>query len=282
MSFLLLLALLTAGPVEGTQNNMTQVLTAAQAETAWGGGCKPLGLKAVKFDGLLFNWINHNGAIEAFIALGAIFTKHGYDVRAIDTGTYNCRTIKGTNTLSRHAKPTAIDINWKSNPDGSRLVTDIPRAIVDEVLAMRTNSGEQVWRWGGDWDSRPETPHGYYDAMHFELIAHPNDLNTGIATQQSEEDMEFIIGVLKGQNMAFYRAVNNKTGHPFADADIWGSDYAGTKPTDEEWRVHVPAIFGAVMQAGVFFEGSDAADDTARTEALRAHARLDALKGFNF
>ena len=184
---------------------MAQVLTAAQAEAAWGPGCKPRGLTTVKVDGLLFSWIKHDGAVKALEALSSVLVRHDYEVRAIDTGTYNCRFISGTSTLSRHAKPTAIDINWKTNPDGSRLITDMPRAMVNEIVALRTVSGEQVWRWGGDWDTRPETPHGYYDAMHFELIAHPDDLDTGI------EDMALSAEVEEFVNMLYEKQLATKT-----------------------------------------------------------------------
>lgn len=243
MRFLLPLLLLVTGVVqENPEIEVTQVLTAAQADEAWGSGCKPIGVKAVKFDGLLFNWINHSGAIEAFIKLGDIFTKHGYEVRAEDTGTYNCRFIKGTTTPSRHGKPTAIDVNWTDNPAGARLVTDIPAAIINEAVAMRTNSGEQVWRWGGDWDTRPDTPHGFYDAMHFELIAHPDDLDTGIAeggddmalTPKEENTVRDLLAALEA-NGAGTQA--SRQGLLDRMAKI-GNNYPTTPPPSSEGHTH--------------------------------------------
>ena len=64
--------------------------------------------------------------------------------------------------------------------------------------------------------------------------------------------MEFIIKVLKGQTMAFYRALAAKTLVPRGDPNYWGSDYAGTKPNDQEWRDAADDLFGAALQAGVF------------------------------
>lgn len=92
--------------------------------------------------------------------------------------------------------------------------------------------------------------------------------------------MDLIIQVLKGQNMAFWQAVNNKTGHPFADADIWGSDYPGTKPSDETWRAYAPVLLGAVLQAGVFTEGAGGFNDAQiRTLALEAGREVFVEKG---
>ena len=67
--------------------------------------------------------------------------------------------------------------------------------------------------------------------------------------------MEFIIKVLKGQTMAFYRFMQDKTGVPGGNPDYWGSDYTGTKPNDQEWRDAADDLFGAALQAGVFTSG---------------------------
>ena len=67
--------------------------------------------------------------------------------------------------------------------------------------------------------------------------------------------MFFFFYVLKGQNMAFYRALQAKTGAPGGLADYWGSDYTGTKPNDQEWRDAADDLFGAALQAGVFTSG---------------------------
>ena len=67
--------------------------------------------------------------------------------------------------------------------------------------------------------------------------------------------MEFIIKVLKGQTMAFYRALAAKTLVPRGDPNYWGSDYAGTKPNDQEWHDAADDLLGAALQAGVFGHG---------------------------
>lgn len=120
-------------------------------------------------------------AVPAVWELGARFRLHSYEVRPGVTGAYNCRPQTGSNTvMSSHAYGIAVDVNWDTNPyNRVKLVTDMPRAMIEDIEAIRTTAGVQVWRWGGDWDGRPETPHSNYDAMHFELVATPAQLLGG-------------------------------------------------------------------------------------------------------
>jgi peptidoglycan hydrolase-like protein with peptidoglycan-binding domain len=87
--------------------------------------------------------------------------------------TGNCRKITGGSGYSLHAYGIAADLNWSTNPYGSRLVTDMPGAMIADIKAIRTNNGKQVFRWGGDYK-------GNKDAMHFEVICTPADLATGL------------------------------------------------------------------------------------------------------
>jgi hypothetical protein len=120
-------------------------------------------------------------ANEAVEALFDVFAAHGYVVRQKVTGAYNCRKITGGRTLSSHAYAIAIDVNWDTNPYvKGKLVTDMPAKMIEAVHRITTVAGLQVWRWGGDWDNRPNTPHAYYDAMHFEIVVTPAELRAGI------------------------------------------------------------------------------------------------------
>lgn len=127
---------------------------------------------------------------QAYSALNAAFQRHNYLVRSGVTGSYNCRRITGGTGYSLHAylddgnmfefasgvkvtKALAVDVNWDKNPYGPRLVTDMPRAMIDEIMAIRTNSGVKVWGWGGYYSSNK-------DAMHFEIVCTPSQLATGI------------------------------------------------------------------------------------------------------
>lgn len=87
--------------------------------------------------------------------------------------TGNCRKITGGTGYSLHAYGIALDICWNTNPYGPVLKTDMPPAMVDEILAIRTNNGQQVWGWGGNY-------RGNKDAMHFEIVCTPGDIRTGI------------------------------------------------------------------------------------------------------
>lgn len=120
-------------------------------------------------------------AIEAFTVLFDTMAAHRYPVRSNVTGAYNCRKITGGSTLSSHAYGIAVDVNWDTNPYvKGALVTDMPRTMTDDIQKIETVDGVRVWRWGGDWDHRPETDHSFYDAMHFEIIATPEELRAGI------------------------------------------------------------------------------------------------------
>lgn len=145
----------------------------------WGEGCKPQLVTIPIYAGGPKVQVDKR-CRDAMIALGAVFLKHGYIVRRI--GGYNCRKITGGTGLSSHSWATSIDVNDDTNPYRTdKLVTDMSSKMIAEVYAIKTRGGQQVFRWGGDWDGRPETRNSNYDAMHFECIATPEELATGIA-----------------------------------------------------------------------------------------------------
>lgn len=111
--------------------------------------------------------------VDAVKALDKCLMKHQYETRKADTGAYNCRAITGGTAYSLHAYGIALDINWLTNPYGPALITDMPMGMVRDILAIRTNSGHQVWGWGGLYS-------GNKDAMHFEIVCSPAQLATGI------------------------------------------------------------------------------------------------------
>lgn len=139
----------------------------------------------------------------AYAALDACLRKWGYRPDA-NTGAYNCREITGGSGYSLHAYPDmapftfwngrrigamalAVDINPTRNPYGRRLVTDMPRGMVDDILAIRTTNGKQVWGWGGYY-------RGNKDAMHYEIVCSPADLATGIGTSTPGLKELFTVG----------------------------------------------------------------------------------------
>lgn len=150
----------------------------ARRKAAWGQPCS-IPWATVRIAGK--DYQVHATTASAWRLFDGLRAEHGYTPTGSDTGFYNCRHMRHDPNLpwSAHAWATALDLNWLQNPAGSKLVTDMPDSLIRAVQSVRTKSGAWVWMWGGDWDRDPRTGHTYYDAMHFEVIAHPKDLATG-------------------------------------------------------------------------------------------------------
>lgn len=149
------------------------MLTQAQQADYWGHECYPGPYATVALFGAGHATIRPE-VIEAASALSACLKVWAYETEAADTGGYSCRHKTGdVHSISNHGRGIAIDINWKANPYGHVLVTNMPRAMIQAICGIRTNSGAQVWNWGGNW-------FGNKDAMHFEVVCTPHDLSTGI------------------------------------------------------------------------------------------------------
>ena len=167
------------------------VTSEAKRLAAWGPpglfGDGPQAAVTIQLDGRPFA-VNRLGK-EAWERFDDIRALHGYHLTGRDTGFYNYRHMRHNDRLpwSVHAWAMALDINWLENPAGSKLVTDLPAPMIVDLLALRTESGARVFRWGADWDwDGDTTDHSYVDAMHWEVVAHPLDLDTGI---RREPDM---------------------------------------------------------------------------------------------
>lgn len=118
--------------------------------------------------------VNVDGRIgEALRALDQIMRAWNYRPKEGQSWGYNCRRITGGTGYSLHAYGIAIDINSLANPYGPRLITDMPPAMVAAIKAIKTKGGHRVWGWGGDYSRNK-------DAMHFEVVASPGELATGI------------------------------------------------------------------------------------------------------
>ena len=133
-------------------------------------------------------------AVPAFQALASVMAEHRYYIRSSDTGAYNCRHISGTSTWSNHAYGTAVDVNWRSNPYSSRLITDMPSAMIRDIENIRTADGTRVFRWGGRYS-------GSKDAMHFEVMVSPEQIARGITGQGgfTVAEVEAIVNAIQRQ-----------------------------------------------------------------------------------
>lgn len=124
--------------------------------------------------------------VDAVKALNAVLIDWDYRTRRADTGAYNCRQITGGTNYSLHAYGTAIDINWQTNPYGHHLITDMPIGMIEDIEAIETVGGVQVWRWGGRYSNNK-------DAMHFEVVASPAELARGIQSQTTTNTERLIV-----------------------------------------------------------------------------------------
>lgn len=198
----------------------------------WGSPCKRHDPTAVIIGGHRF--VTDGRMVPAWEAWEMVRARHGYVVNPPypdgDSGMYNCRHIGNDpeRPMSVHAWAGAIDVNWNSNPDGSRLITDMPKPMRDDLHALRTRAGAPVFRWGGDWDRDPRTDHSYYDAMHWELVCTPAELASGVIDpRHQEDDMP-----LDDNDKAWLRALATEIAGPRRNVD----EFAQTGQRRDVWR----------------------------------------------
>jgi hypothetical protein len=93
---------------------------------------------------------------QAFQGLINSLHEGGYLLDQTQSGGYNNRFIRGTETPSQHAFGTAIDVNWRDNPQGGgkfAISPDVARGLAKQYGMT----------WGGDWQGQSADP------MHFEI-----------------------------------------------------------------------------------------------------------------
>lgn len=121
-----------------------------------------------------------NVAAQAFRALAAVMLHYGYAFEETAGGTLKCRYIGGTTSTSFHAHGIAGD--WNPSRNRYRRVTgviqwgrqtDMPKAMVEAIEAIKSVSGHKVFEWGGRWWN-------IKDPMHYELDIYRAHLTTGI------------------------------------------------------------------------------------------------------
>ena len=96
----------------------------------------------------------------------------GYDVLKGQTWGFACRPIRGTRVASNHSWGLAVDINSLSNPMQSTFKSNIP----PRVVSMWEGAG---FYWGGRYERRP-------DAMHFEYIKRPADVEVSLSRARAD------------------------------------------------------------------------------------------------
>lgn len=105
----------------------------------------------------------HKSAMPLFLGFIDECNHGGYKVRQKDTGAYNHRYMrvlgKVLAKLSAHSWGCALDMNWTTNPQSSKLRTDLPQWVIQ--------LGEEKYGfvWGGKFSVK--------DAMHWQLNESP-------------------------------------------------------------------------------------------------------------
>jgi hypothetical protein len=121
--------------------------------------------------------------VPAYNLLAEILTDEEINVTYCTAFAGINRKISGTDRLSAHAWGLAIDINPSiydccSTPRsvivGRSQGVAFLRAGERIVNEIRTGNGNRVFGWGGKWNSKK-------DWMHFEVIASPDDLRSGVS-----------------------------------------------------------------------------------------------------
>ena len=160
-------------------------------------------------DPRLADWVGHTGVklkmrrelVPALDALDAVMEHHGYRPRSGECYGHWYRTIRGGSKVSTHGLGVGIDFNAPANgmvrrhggtkyrgpkvgkaaadhlrrhgwPDGT--VTDMPAAMVADIMALQTVDGVPLWRSLGLMTGPTA------DAMHFQICATPEQLARGI------------------------------------------------------------------------------------------------------
>lgn len=148
------------------------MLNTAQERTEWGPPCSSGRGVTLDLNGAGRVYVDRR-ITDAVRGLNQCLAVWRYQTRRADTGAYACRPITGGTNYSLHAYLIALDLNWSTNPYGSTLRTDMPASMVGAILAIRTNSGAQVWGWGGNYRSKK-------DGMHYEIVCSRSDIASGI------------------------------------------------------------------------------------------------------
>lgn len=151
--------------------------TTAELRRLWNPPCEFEQRTLTMHSGATLRGLNA-GVLEAYQALDGVMRTFGYVPRANspgawETGAFNCRKITNGTGFSLHAYGIAADINARTNPFGSRLITDMPLAMVAAIKGIKTRDGLDVFRWGGDYQT-------VKDAMHYEVVASPEEMARGI------------------------------------------------------------------------------------------------------
>lgn len=136
----------------------------------------------------------HPLLVDTFVGIASVFLAHGYAFEETAGGTLSCRNITGASAnrieaqiicqcpraTTLHLHGLAVDINPSRNRY-RRVVgvvqwgrhTDLPKALIADIEAIKTKAGKRAVEWGGRWFN-------IKDPMHFENDLTRAELEAGI------------------------------------------------------------------------------------------------------
>lgn len=135
----------------------------------------------------------HPLLLDSFLGLASVFYAHDYAFEELAGGTLACRNIGGSaqwriDRQVREQRPWATSLHIGQaldiNPSRNRYTrsvgliqwgrqTDLPKALIRDVEAIKTKAGKRALEWGGRWWN-------VKDAMHFENDLTRSELEAGI------------------------------------------------------------------------------------------------------
>jgi hypothetical protein len=221
--------------------------------------CNPLKMVSVAFPGpdRVWNLPVADKAAPAFELFASLMRKHNYLFREVSGGTYNCRFIGGTESWSLHAYGIAIDLNPSKNPYGTK-THNFPKGFIDDVTATG------LFRWG----------YSFSDPMHWEIDVPPSAIGDAMTHRHipMPEDLP-----------------RSWADNPWA---VWVAR-SGTDPNSRTWdfyREDLSWVYDRVIRpletkvaaleakVALLQSGGSGSDAVARSEAARAHSRLDGIR----
>lgn len=150
------------------------------------------------------------GFLREIVARG-----YSLDEGILDDWSYACRNIRDSTFISEHARGCAVDINAVHNPQGTKLVTDMPWwvPVVGKSWGLR---------WGGAYTTARK------DAMHYEYMGTKAEIPALVAAHKpNPRDAPESSGVAPGDPegvIKFFEVLLNLNGQEVPVDGVFGKD----------------------------------------------------------
>ncbi len=217
----------------------------------------------------------HPAARQAFRTLAAVMLHFGYQFREPAGGTLSCRRITAGAGTTLHAHGIADDHNPSKNRYRHRVGviqwgrdTDMPRAMVGAIEAIKLTNGLHPWEWGGRWWNIKDPMHYQLEVLQTRMA--PVNLAT-LPTHSWTQYLGFETRYQKGTDVELIKRLQtmlNKAG---------ARDYQGkVLVVDGLWGTRTESAFIAGLKLGTGGTVDAAARKTAN-DALAAANRANGM-----